>query len=90
MSPVVGKRLLTVEAEFFHHRKVVEGKQAGVLAFRAVSVFVPNPCGNAENILFLPVETLAADDRKAAALAAAALVTEEEMTEEWFDENVYG
>jgi hypothetical protein len=43
MPGVVAVGLLAVEAKCFHHGKVVEREQAGVLARRCIAVLVPDP-----------------------------------------------
>src|SRR3546814_16113149 len=66
MSVIFLEGFLDPDAERLHHGEVVEREEEGFLGGVEIDMLVPHPRGHAENIMRLPIEPLAADDRIAA------------------------
>jgi hypothetical protein len=68
VAPVVGEGLLGEDAQRVHNGKIVEGEQAGIVTIGQVGVLVDRPGRDDEDVVLVPVEPLAVDDREALAL----------------------
>src|SRR3546814_18709050 len=66
MSVIFLEGFLDPDAERLHHGEVVEREEEGFLGGVEIDMLVPHLRGHAENIMRLPIEPLAADDRIAA------------------------
>src|SRR3546814_3845184 len=66
MSVIFLEGFLDPDAERLHHGEIVEREEEGFLGGVEIDMLVPHPRGDAENIVRLPIEPLAADDRIAA------------------------